>query len=112
MKEAQHVSLHQCTCRVCAEGLEPEVSEHHRKLNLVLAHAGERQRRLTVGLLSQQEGGSSDLELSQITGLDPKTIRRGRRELGETTTDWPPGRQRRAGGGRQRSEKKILTWSP
>ena len=47
--------------------------------------------------------------LSKITGVDEKTIRRGRKELGNNLDDLPPERQRKKGGGRPLSEKKILS---
>ena len=42
-----------------------------------------------------------------ITGLDEKTIRRGRRELEAGLADIPTERQRREGGGRPPSEKRT-----
>ena len=44
--------------------------------------------------------------LAEITGLDEKTIRRGRQELIEGLEQVPSERQRQAGGGRPRAEKK------
>ena len=112
MNKATGVEIHQCACRVCAEGIDAEVVQRHKNLNFVLAYSSEHQRRLTVGMLSQQVGGPSDLALAQITGLDPKTIRRGRRELASAVADLPPGCQRHAGGGRPLPEKKIRNCSP
>jgi len=57
--------------------------------------------------LSQQVGGPSDRELMRITGLDAKTIRRGRRELRSGLAGRVGTRQRRPGGGRPKAEKKI-----
>jgi hypothetical protein len=45
--------------------------------------------------------------MAQITGLDEKTIRRGRAELDASLADNPPDRIRRAGGGRPPVEKKT-----
>jgi hypothetical protein len=45
--------------------------------------------------------------LSQITGLDEKTIRRGREELAASLAEHPPERVRRTGGGRPKVEKKT-----
>jgi hypothetical protein len=42
-----------------------------------------------------------------MTGMDEKTIRRGRRELDKELEGLPPERQRKKGGGRPLSEKKI-----
>jgi hypothetical protein len=45
--------------------------------------------------------------LARITGLDRKTIRRGRREVSAGLVELPPERQRRPGGGRLLAEKKT-----
>jgi len=79
----------------------------HRQMNLLLSRLSEPQRRWYVGTLSQQPGGPSDRELRQITGLDEKTMRQGRRELANELAEVPADRQRRPGGGRPRAEKKI-----
>lgn len=54
-----------------------------------------------------QPTSPSARELSHLTGLDPKTIRRGRRELVQELVHTPVGRQRRGGGGRRLAEKKT-----
>ena len=76
-------------------------------MNLFLSRLTEPQRRWYVGLLSQEPGRPSDVELAQITGLDRKTIRRGRHELGFGLAELPPERQRQLGGGNPAAEKKI-----
>jgi hypothetical protein len=45
--------------------------------------------------------------LSQITGMDVETIRRGRRELDEELVNRPAERIRQEGGGRPPIEKKT-----
>lgn len=71
----------------------------------------EAHRRWYVGWLATQPTSPSERALSRITGLDPKTIRRGRRELVQELVQelvpTPVGRQRRAGGGRPLAEKKT-----
>jgi len=79
----------------------------HRRINLLLSRLNEPQRRWYVGTLSQQPGQPTDVELSQITGLDEKTIRRGREELATDLEDLPVDRQRQEGGGRPTAEKKT-----
>ena len=86
-----------------------EIAHHHRQMNLFLSRLNEPQRRWYVGLLSQQPGSPSDRQLTKITGLDEKTIRRGRQELEGELFDVPHERQRREGGGRPRAEKKTLS---
>ena len=83
------------------------MAQYHRQINVFLSRLNEPQRRWYVGLLSQRPDSSSDRQLSKITGLDEKTIRRGRRELETGLVDLPPDRQRREGAGRPRAEKKT-----
>lgn len=78
-----------------------------QQVSLVFARLDEQQRRLVAGLLSKSVGWGGDTELSRITGLDPKTIKRGRDELDNGLKDCPPGRIRRRGAGRPRVEKKL-----
>ena len=83
---------------------------YHRQLNLLLSRLNEPQRRWYVGLLSLEPNSPSDEELSRISGLDEKTIRRGRRELEGELADVPTDRQRHEGGGRPAAEKKMPRW--
>ena len=101
------LKIHQCECGICKTGSDLDVIRHHRQMNLLLSRLNEPQRRWYVGLFSQKPGSPSDRQLSLITGLDEKTIRRGRRELEAELADVPTDRQRREGGGRPAAEKKI-----
>jgi hypothetical protein len=78
-----------------------------QQVSLVFARLDEQQRRLVAGLLSKSVGWGGDTELALITGLDPKTIKRGRNELDSDLKDCPVDRIRRKGAGRPRVEKKI-----
>lgn len=101
------IKIHRCECDVCQAEIDLETIQHHRKMNVFLSRLDEPQRRWYVGLLSQRPGSPSDRQLSKITGLDEKTIQRGRQELETDLADLPPGRQRREGSGRPRAEKTI-----
>lgn len=101
------IRIHQCECDVCKAGSDPEIARQHRQMNLFLSRLNEPQRRWYVGLLSQQPGRPSDRQLAKITGLDKKTIQRGRQELEAELAGLPHDRQRREGGGRPRAEKKT-----
>ena len=107
MTSEAEIKIHRCECDVCQAGTDVETVRHHRKMNVFLARLNEPQRRWYVGLLSQRPGSPSDRQLSKITGLDEKTIQRGRQELETDLADLPPGRQRRKGGGRPRAEKRT-----
>ena len=78
-----------------------------QQVSLVFARLDEQQRRLVAGLLSKSVGWGGDTALALITGLDPKTIKRGRNELDNDLQDCPAGRIRSKGAGRPRVEKKI-----
>lgn len=99
--------IHECECDLCRGGSDPGIAQQHRRMNLFLSRLNEPQRRWYVGMLSQQPGSPSDRELSKITGLDEKTIGRGRQELATELVDVPVNRQRQPGGGRPTAEKKI-----
>ena len=101
--------VHQCTCPTCQTGTDPTVAHRHQHMNLLLSRLNEPQRRWYVGTLSADPREPTDSELARITGLDRKTIRRGRREVAAGLAALPTTRQRRPGGGRRRVEKKIPT---
>jgi len=99
--------IHECECEICRTGSDPEVVLQHRRMNLLLSRLNEPQRRWYVGMLSEQPDQPSDREISKITGLDEKTIQRGRRELAAEFASVPADRQRAKGGGRPAAEKKT-----
>lgn len=107
MRPEAEREIHQCECEICKAQTDPKVAQHHHQMNLFLSRLNEPQRRWYVGLLSQKPESPSDRQLSLITGLDEKTIWRGRRELEADLVDQPTDRQRREGGGRPPSEKRI-----
>ena len=98
---------HQCECAICRAGNDPATVQYHQQINLLLSRLNEPQRRWYAGVLSQQPDRPSDRQLAEITGLDEKTIQRGRGELADGLVALPPDRQRQAGGGRSKAEKKT-----
>jgi hypothetical protein len=100
-------AIHECQCRVCQAGSDSGTQERHQQMNVLLSKLNEAQRRWYVGSLSQATAGPSDRELSRITGLDTKTIRRGRQELSNGEAERMGERQRLPGGGRPKAEKKM-----
>ena len=76
---------------------------------LLFSRLNEQQRRWVAGLLSKATGWGGDTQISRITGLDLKTIKRGRDELDNDLQDCPTDRIRREGAGRPCIEKKCLT---
>ena len=99
--------VHECACLHCQQAAEhPDKARHHR-MNLFLSRLDEQQRRWYVGLEAERLGQEGDRLLAQISGLDERTIRRGREELAAELTDRPTDRVRQAGGGRPPVEKGI-----
>jgi len=101
--------LHECECPMCQQQTNAEMMRYHRQVNLLLSRLAEPQRRWYVGVLSQEPDSPSDAQLALITGMDEKTIRRGREEMDQDLLNVPLDRQRHVGGGRLLSEKKTLT---
>lgn len=96
-----------CQCPLCQQETEHTERERHRQLLLVFSRLNENQRRWFVALESKRLGHGGDRLLSQITGMDEKTIRRGRTELDASLVDNPAERIRCVGGGRPPVEKKT-----
>lgn len=101
-------TTHHCECVICQAGGDEATRRYHQQINLLLSRLNEPQRRWYVGVLSAAADSPSDRQLALITGVDEKTIQRGRQELAGNLADTPPTRQRRMGGGRPRAEKKTL----
>jgi hypothetical protein len=100
-----------CSCPLCRAGKDHPDRAHHAHLRALMHVLDERQRRWVAGLEAERLGyGGADL-VAQITGLDPKTIRRGRRELAQGLAEVPSTRIRRPGAGRPSSEKKLAARS-
>ncbi len=85
-----------------------DVDRWEEQARLVFTRLNEQQRRWVAGLLSKAAGWGGDTEIAQVTGLDPKTIKRGRDELDDGLEDCPRDRIRREGAGRPPVEKKFL----
>ena len=99
--------IHECQCAVCLEGKDSAESQQHRQMNVFLSRLDEQQRRWYVALESNRIGHGGDTRLSQITGMDVETIRRGRREIDDDLQSRPTNRIRVEGGGRPTVEKKT-----
>ncbi len=105
------VNIHQCQCDDCLNPTDHPLKELHRQMNLFLSRLDEQQRRWYVALESNkvghEVGHGGDKLLSQISGMNVETIRRGRRELESSLEDRPVERVRLEGGGRPLVEKKT-----
>ena len=79
-----------------------------RQMNLLLSRLGEAERRWYAAVEANRLGHGGTVLVSQITGLDEKTIRQGQADVAGELVDAPiKRRQRRPGGGRPPVEKKI-----
>lgn len=97
----------QCPCPRCRQDDDHPDRTLHAQMNLLMSRLDEAQRRWYAALEAQRLGHGGDRLVAQITGLDEKTIRRGRAELDASLADCPETRVRRPGAGRPPTEKKI-----
>ena len=104
------IGVHECGCEACRESRENPNWQMHHQMNVFLNRLDEQQRRWYVGLESKKIGHGGDTLLSQITGMDVETIRRGRRELEEDLQNRPTERIRLEGAGRPDVEKKNRSY--
>jgi hypothetical protein len=99
--------VHHCQCVLCQQETSHPDQELHQQMNLLLSRLDEQQRRWYVAVESNRIGPGGDRLLAQITGLDEKTIQRGRQELAGELAERPQQRVRLPGAGRPRAEKKT-----
>ncbi len=99
--------VHQCECPVCQAKTPAPEQLLHQQMNLLLSRLDEQQRRWYAALEAERLGGGGETLVAQITGLDPKTIRRGQQELADSLQARPVERVRLPGAGRPLAEKKT-----
>jgi uncharacterized protein with PhoU and TrkA domain len=99
--------VHECQCAACLVDQTREEWKIHHQMNVLLSRLDEQQRRWYVALESKKIGRGGDTQLSEITGMDVETIRRGRRELDDDLVSRPTEHVREAGGGQPTVEKKT-----
>ncbi len=99
--------IHSCQCEQCQQTGDNPDKKRHREINLLLSRLDEQQRRWYVAVEANRAGHGGVRLLSQITGIDEKTIRRGQEEIEQGFAGRPEERIRIQGGGRQRVEKKT-----
>jgi hypothetical protein len=100
-------SVQPCRCPDCLQPAEHPSKQLHRCLNLFLSRLDEDHRRWFVALEAMKAGHGGDRLLSQITGMNVETIRRGRRELAAGLENFPQERMRCSGAGRPPLKKKT-----
>jgi hypothetical protein len=100
-------AVHTCQCDRCRSLEDHPDKKLHEQINLVASRLDEQQRRWFVAVEANRQGYGGVRLLSQITGMDEKTIERGRQELEQKLADRPAEQVRSAGAGRPRVEKKT-----
>ena len=100
-------AIHPCQCPDCQAVGDVVLAELHQQMNLFLSRLDEQQRRWYAAIEAKRMGHGGMKRMSQITGLDVNTIRRGRDELSENLQSRPIDRVRMPGGGRKPLEKKA-----
>lgn len=86
--------------------LPNQTEQWESDLKLVCDQLNEKHRRWVAAAVSKILGWGGVGEVARITGLDPKTVQTGRRELEGGLQGCPRERVRRKGGGRPPAEKK------
>jgi hypothetical protein len=99
--------VHVCQCAHCHGTGEYPDKKVHKQINLLVSRLNEQQRRWFVAVEANRHGYGGVRLLSQITGMDEKTIERGQQELEEDLVNRPVEQVRSAGGGRPLVEKKT-----
>ena len=105
MKKSKPI-VYICQCPNCQQEDDHPDKKMHHQMNLLISRLDEQQKRLYVALESKRIGHGGDKLLSQITGMDEKTIRTGRKNLDKDLNDLPVDSIRKKGAGRPLIEKK------
>lgn len=100
-------SIYQCQCEICRASQSHPIKEKHYRMNILMSRLDEQQRRWYAATEAENIGHGGTKQISQITGLNVNTIRRGRLELADELSSRPVGRVRQSGGGRKPVEKKV-----
>ena len=100
--------VHVCQCPDCLQSAAHRNRTWHQQMNLLLSRLDEQQRRWYAAVEAQKIGHGGIRLLSQITGMDEKTIVRGQQELADQLQSRPTDHIRQPGGGRVAAEKKTL----
>src|ERR1700720_1000288 len=104
--------IHECGCGPCTRDEAHPAREYHRHMNLLLSRLDEQQRRWYLAVESERFGYGADRILFEITGVDEKTIRRGRQELAASPVDRPVDRVRLRGGGQNFGRASAASRGP
>jgi hypothetical protein len=73
--------IHQCQCESGQQVVDVLTQQIHQQINLVMSRLDEQQRRWYAAVEANRHGHGGIKLVSQITGLDEKTIQRRQAEL-------------------------------
>jgi hypothetical protein len=99
--------IYSCQCPDCLSDSNHPSRKPHQQMNLLLSRLDEQQRRWYAAVEADKVGHGGLRLLSLITGLDEKTIARGRDELADQLRTRPTDHVRQPGGGGPAAEKKT-----
>ena len=98
--------VNRCQCSNCQQTEAHPDKKHHHQINLFVSRLNEQQKRWYVALEAERLGHGGAKLLSEITGMDEKTIRTGLCELAQELEGRPVENIRQSGAGRPSVEKK------
>jgi len=101
-----------CQCASCQQGADHPEKKLHHLINLLVSQLNEQQRRWFVALEARRVGRGGVRLMSQVTGMDEKTIHRGLQELEQELVGRPKDRVRLPGGGRPLLENRVTGLDP
>ena len=101
------IQIHKCECALCQSEEDHPEKIIHQQINLLISRLDEQQRRWYAALEASRIGHGGIKLICEITGLDEKTISRGRQELDRQLESRPYDRIRLPGGGQPSVEKKA-----
>jgi hypothetical protein len=101
-----HSPVHHCECPLC-QSAEPQPDQaFHHHMNVFISRLNEPQRRWFAALEAMRLGHGREHLLTQITGMSPTTILRGRHGLEADLAGCPELHMRAPGGGRPAAEER------
>lgn len=73
--------MNHCQCQICLSARDHPDKEFHTQINRLMSIMNSKQRRWFAALEAYRRGRGGITQVSIITGLDRKTIRRGMQEI-------------------------------
>ena len=101
-------AIYQCACPKCRSEEKDPAKEEHRRINVMMSRLDERQRRWFAASEAERIGWGGVKRMAAVTGLDRKTIFRGKRELAAGLEGRARERIRNPGAGRPRIEEREV----